>query len=433
MHANLLILPLKQASRIFCLCLSLYLFLPVLATQSHAQVAKLYPVDEALQDSSLLAFRNNLIDIALKEDTKLFKSIVHEDCKLYYLPAYGLENVDELLGREKLRKKFFSEVVSILNHGGKFVEKDKFFTSYVFACWPERLDAFTLTVVTNQNVPVYAEPDSNSNAIDSLSYDIVEMYDESFRERSGHKGWDRIKLSHGRGGFIDKEYTLSPLGLRLGFMKEEGSWGLNFAVSGAEPPSPQLKLYPEDQADRDSSFLVFRNRLHEAIENQDTVFIYSILNPKIRPTFGHGGGLEEFITYWKFRQGNSGFWDTMKEILSMGGAFINDSTFVAPYVSAKWPGIEYRPEPFAFTNVIEENVKAYEEPDSNSTVLKILSFDIVRIPRDWWKWGDWIKIILNDGREAFMLKQYQRSPTGYRAWFLKENGSWRIRFFIAGD
>ena len=113
----------------------------------------------------------------------------------------------------------------------------------------------------------------------------------------------------------------------------------------------------------------------------------------------------------------------------MGGSFRNDSTFNAPYVSSKSP----LGDPFSYTVIIKDSVAVHESPDSSSPVISTLSYDIVKKTRDHYKYAEWMKIILHDNREGYILKGNDRSPISYRATFVKRSGKWIMKHFIAGD
>jgi len=74
--------------------------------------------------------------------------------------------------------------------------------------------------------------------------------------------------------------------------------------------------------------------------------------------------------------------------------------FIAPYVTACWP---HPVDCYEFYAILYDSVVAYEEGDENSA------------------------------REAYVERKKTRSAIDYRAYFVKRDGAWGLRHFIAGD
>jgi SH3-like domain-containing protein len=45
----------------------------------------------------------------------------------------------------------------------------------------------------------------------------------------------------------------------------------------------------------------------------------------------------------------------------------------------------------------------------------------------------WLQVALADGQRGFVADRYLRSPIDYRVAFEKQDGNWRMTFFLAGD
>lgn len=200
------------------------------------------------------------------------------------------------------------------------------------------------------------------------------------------------------------------------------------------------KLYPVDEAAKDRSFKVFRDKLLAAASKKDKAFVLSILDPKIQLSFGGDSGLKDFKEMWKIDQPNSKFWDELTTILKLGGAFQTiegRKEFAAPYITSSWPD---KLDSFEYAAVIGKNVRLRAEPGVNSPVVTSLTYDIVKfittepptaaVQKDGF---DWIKVATSDGKQGYVAKTYLRSPVDYRAYFRKVNGSWRMVVFLAGD
>jgi hypothetical protein len=79
-------------------------------------------------------------------------------------------------------------------------------------------------------------------------------------------------------------------------------------------------------------------------------------------------------------------------------------------------------------------VRARQQPRASSPVLTTLSFDVVR--RAGASGPDasgWSSVQLSDGRRAYVASAFVRSPTDYRAGFVRRQGRWLLRTLVAGD
>ena len=195
------------------------------------------------------------------------------------------------------------------------------------------------------------------------------------------------------------------------------------------------KLYPVDEAVQDSSLMLFRLRLIEALVTRDTAFVYAHLAPEVKVGFGDADGPDSFKAIWQPEDPDSRFWPTMAGIIGAGGVYDAnpgysdaEATFIAPYYFSAFPD-EY--DGFEYAVIVGERVRVRSAPNTDSEILAALSYDIVRLIRP--PSEGWVQIELADGKEGFMAAPYVKSPIGYRAGFEKVNGRWQMFFFLAGD
>lgn len=115
-------------------------------------------------------------------------------------------------------------------------------------------------------------------------------------------------------------------------------------------------------------------------------------------------------------------------MLSLGGRFEGNDTFVAPYVYSDWPeGIDS----FEHVAVIGSHVRLRSAPHADAEPVGIVSFAIL-------KWqgtphAGWAKVVAPGGREAYISERFVRSPVDYRAFFGRKGGRWIMQAFVAGD
>ncbi len=187
------------------------------------------------------------------------------------------------------------------------------------------------------------------------------------------------------------------------------------------------KLTPSDEGASDAAFVAYRDRLRDAVKNRDAKAVVALADPKIRTSFGEGGGanaLEQLLA-------RPGMWERLGTVLAHGGSFLGEerSAFWAPYVYSAWPD---RQDAFTAIAIIAENVPLRQGAGATTGILATLSYDIVeRIsPPDE---SPWVEVKTADGRKGFVEAKYVLSPVGYRAGFNKLNGEWRMTALVAGD
>lgn len=205
-------------------------------------------------------------------------------------------------------------------------------------------------------------------------------------------------------------------------------------TTATAPSAPSVqgpKLTPVDEATSDPSLVAFRNELLAAVRKRDADAVVALADPKIRTSFGGGGGAADF----KRNLAQKGVWEDFELLLTQGGTFVGEGpgrSFWAPYVYSAWPDAH---DAFASLAVTGENVPLYESADKSSPVIATLSYDIVQragdIGRDV---GEWQNVKTADGHTGWVEARSVRSPVGYRAGFLKnKDGKWQINALVAGD
>jgi hypothetical protein len=195
------------------------------------------------------------------------------------------------------------------------------------------------------------------------------------------------------------------------------------------------KLYPSDEATRDPELFMARARLLQAVAERDTTALLATVSPNIKNSFGGVGGPAEFRATWRLSSPDSPVWSTLGAVLSLGGGFHSEDTFMAPYVFSEFPsGLDG----FEHLAVIGSGVRVREGPDAASPVIATLSFDVVARDRDRPETEDstgrrWVPVHLGGTSRGYVAAEFLRSPIDYRAALVREGGRWRLAFFVAGD
>jgi hypothetical protein len=186
------------------------------------------------------------------------------------------------------------------------------------------------------------------------------------------------------------------------------------------------KLLPVDVATSDPSLAAFRDELLAAVRKRDANAVVALSDPKIRTSFGGGGGAAGLRKALQ----QPGVWEDFEQLLQQGGQFVGEGetrSFWAPYVYSAWPDSH---DVFQFLAVTGEDIPLHEAADASSHVMAMLSHDIVERKE---KKGDWQQVKTADGHTGWVEARNVRSPVGYRAGFLKMNGKWKMNALVAGD
>ena len=200
-------------------------------------------------------------------------------------------------------------------------------------------------------------------------------------------------------------------------------------------------LKPVDEAELDPSFKAFRSRLVAAAERRDSAYILSILDPRIRLSFGDDAGVAAFKRMWKIGSRDSRFWAEFLPVIKNGGSFVRDGDrrtglFYAPYTYSVFPDDL---DGFDYAAVFGTDVNLRKAPDTRSEVVARLSHNIVRIePETVPKSGrseypGWFQVTTIGGLTGYIKKELVRRPVDYRAGFEKKRGRWVMVTFVAGD
>jgi len=203
---------------------------------------------------------------------------------------------------------------------------------------------------------------------------------------------------------------------------------------------------PMDEADQNPDFKKFRDELIDAVKKKDLKYLLEHIEDTINYSWGGWSEgdtvIKGFIIFWKLGENpeKSEIWYELGEVLRLGGSFSDDKTsFTAPIFFARGD-VPANTETYECSTIIGRNVNVRSKPSSKSKVITRLDYCVVRNSES--KTGSetingetypWIEISTLDGVKGYVFGKYVRSIEDYRACFKKENGVWKMVFFIAGD
>jgi hypothetical protein len=197
------------------------LLIPLLLTLAGP---KLMPVDEAPNDPSLVAFRNELLDAVRRRDVDAIVAL--SDPKIGTSAGEGKPGGVARLRLLLRHDEVMEDLERLLTQGGKFRRNGEFMAPYVSIAWPHSHAAFPFLAVTGENIPLRDFPEVNAPVLATLSYDIVER-----KEKKGE--WQQVKTADGHTGWVEASAVRSAiLDFRAAFKKIDGRWKMTALVSG---------------------------------------------------------------------------------------------------------------------------------------------------------------------------------------------------------
>ena len=197
----------------------------------------------------------------------------------------------------------------------------------------------------------------------------------------------------------------------------------------------ERKLEPVDEAQRDLTWAIFKNRLLDAVMRRDRKFVLSILDRNVRVGVDGAGGVAEFSKQWFLDAEDSPLWRDLPTALFLGAAYVKHGRgpreLCSPYLLAQWPrGMD----PHAYGAIISKDALVKSAPSIASPTLVTLSYDIVAVAD--WEIADqapdypqkWTRIKLQSG-EGYVPEEQIRSPIEQVACFVKTENGWRMTAF----
>lgn len=199
-----------------------------------APPTRLMPVDEAARDPSFVKFRNELKDIIARKDAaKLFHHLA-SDIKLDYGGGYGAPEFHKRWKPFDKDTQVWKALSLIVGNGGKFVVPGGFAAPYVYAAFPEDIDAFEVLVVTTPGAVMRAAPKADAAIVRTLDHDILTIVKTASRPQheAGSNDWSEVKDAAGKQGFVRDQDLRSPIDYRAIFEKRKGKWVMQTFIAG---------------------------------------------------------------------------------------------------------------------------------------------------------------------------------------------------------
>jgi len=179
---------------------------------------RLCPSDQAELVPSFVEFRNELLDVVEKRDETRLRAMLDPKIRTSFGESGGISGF-------KISDSVWRELETILKMGGNYSEGN-FWAPYVYANWPEAVDAFSHVAAIRKGVVIRTTPEGSGNEVATVDWEILELV-----PGKETPGWRRVRTA-GKEGWVSASDIRSPIGYRAGFSKDSGQWAMNALVAG---------------------------------------------------------------------------------------------------------------------------------------------------------------------------------------------------------
>ena len=208
---------------------------PVASPQKVAQCDpaphRLCPTDEGASDPSFAAFRERMREVVRKKEEVALMALIAPEVRTDFGGGGGHKDFRRAWELPSPASRLWTELEGILAMGGAFQragEDRAFWAPYVYASWPESVDAFGGVAAVRPGVEILMQAEEGAQRTATVDYEILTL-------RSGaeeKEGWRAVRTHDGKEGWVRATDVRSPVGYRAGFSNRSGEWKLEALVAG---------------------------------------------------------------------------------------------------------------------------------------------------------------------------------------------------------
>lgn len=192
---------------------------------------RLCPVDEAASDPAFAAYRTALLQVVAARDLEALRRMVDPGVRTSFGGGGGFKALIDQWEAGSGSAALWDELDGILRGGGAFRgegESRSFWAPYVYASWPEDVDAYEHVAATGSGVVIRERPDPEGAEVARVDYEILELV----RREEESDEWARVRTQSGVEGWVASGEVRSPIGYRAGFNRVDGTWRMTALVAG---------------------------------------------------------------------------------------------------------------------------------------------------------------------------------------------------------
>lgn len=207
------------------------------ATPTYALVdsgaPKLRPRDEASE--SFRAFRARALGAFARRDTAFLHAMLAPEIRVSFGPDQGIDEFKRMWKTDAANSDVWTALMRVLTMGGEQPSDSQFVAPYVYAFWPDSMDAFELVAVIGDSVRVVEAPTADSRVLGAALHSILKLIEWKGLPESGVAAdttWAQVRLPNGVPGWIRGASVYSPVSWRAMFVRRGERWQMVFFVAG---------------------------------------------------------------------------------------------------------------------------------------------------------------------------------------------------------
>ena len=188
-----------------------------------------------------------------------------------------------------------------------------------------------------------------------------------------------------------------------------------------------VRLYPIDDAQRDSGFRSYVRKLRSAVEARDAGALRKLVDDEVFVGPDKDDkGWAKFAARWRPGDpGGSPIWAVLADLISLGFIREHPTIYLSPYLVWRFPRDL---NPSTHLIITRDKAALRESPALDAPVVAWLSFDIVRRvgAGDDAGFVQWARVETLDGKSGWVNARDAMSPTMPRAQFGQRRGRWLL-------
>lgn len=201
---------------------------------------KILPYDEASRDASLLAFRAKLYKAVQKKDLPALLILIDDNIRTGFDGSGGKTDFINLWRLDSLpeNSEVWQQLSDCLVLGGGFGPNDSnnFYAPYLFVS-DIITDAFEEAAIIGENVRLREGPNSKSEIVGSLTWDVVSPKIDGVLKKETINGvaypWYKVVAHNGETGYVYGKFLRYSIDYRIGMHKgKDGTWKVDLFVAG---------------------------------------------------------------------------------------------------------------------------------------------------------------------------------------------------------